>query len=351
MPLSKESRQRLLDAKLFKGELVNFQLFNDYLEEFYEETIDKRTFERDIKSLKTMLADKHDDDSRKMLFYDRNRDSYYYENGFFAFEETALVKGTKLGKLLKYNRNIITDIDRSVRNQIDALIKTFIDDEEIKISWEPVQFINNENGGQENFPILLDHIISAQPIKFEHKNFRTGETKTQHTIPLLLKELDNDFAKGWYMLGQKFKDGDSHKHLEIKNLSLFAIDRIENIVKYRPHINISYEDTFNPNDYFTHAFRGIHRENLSNPEFGPIKVKLEIKADWITEFLIKYPLHTSQILDLKRERKYAEYFIEPAFDLRKFIFSHSEALLVIEPKSLKEGVIDMIKKSSKIYGI
>lgn len=351
MPLSKESRQRLLDAKLFKGDLVNFQLFNDYLEEFYEETIDKRTFERDIKSLKTLLADKHDDDTKKMLYFDRNRDTYYYENGFFAFEETALVKGTKLGKLLKYNRNIITDIDKSVRNQIDALIKGFIDDEEVRIQWEPVEFINSENGGQLNFPILLNHIVSAQPIKFEHKNFRTGKNKPHFVIPLLLKELDNDFAKGWYLLGQKFNDGETKKHVEIKNLSLFAIDRIEDIIKYRPHINTTYEESFNPNDYFTHAFRGIQRENLSNPDFGPVKVKLEITADWIIEFLIKYPLHTTQALHLKGTTKYAEYYIEPAFDLQKFIFSHSEALLVIEPKKLKEGVIDMIKKSSKIYGL
>ena len=198
--LSKESRLRILDAKLFKREKVSFEVFLKFLEREYKLKINERTFERDIKVLKERLADRYDDDDVKILYRDREQETYKYLNGYFAFEETAMIKGTKIGKLLKYNRNFITDIDQSVRNQIDALVKEHVDNEEKKISWNPIEYINKENSGQNNFPELLNHILLNQAIKFTHTNIITKKIKQKHVIPILLKEVDNGFGKLWFML-------------------------------------------------------------------------------------------------------------------------------------------------------
>ena len=60
--LSKESRQRIIDAKIFKGHRVNFKVIEELLSNEHNTSIDIRTFERDIKELKNRIKDLHDVD-------------------------------------------------------------------------------------------------------------------------------------------------------------------------------------------------------------------------------------------------------------------------------------------------
>jgi hypothetical protein len=351
--LSKESRLRILDTRLFKKEKVNYKSFLEHLEREYKLKIDERTFERDIKSLRERLADRYDDDDIKILYRDREHESYKYLNGYFAFEETSFVKGTKLGKLLKYNKNFITDIDKSVRNQIDALVKEYIDTEEIQIQWQPVQYVNIKNSGQENFPALLNHIISKTPLIISHGNikYKNKDKDKKTAVPLLLKELDNGFTKGWYLLAQKFDKNDVSITLDIKKLSLFALDRIGHIEIFKPYLKINNTTDFDPNDYFNYTFKGTSRQNIKYLDYGPVKVKLKICSDWILPYLKDYPIHTSQKIIETKNDVFIELLIEIGLDLQKFLVTHSDSLLVISPEELKDKVIGLLKDGGKVYGL
>jgi hypothetical protein len=351
MPLSKEARQRLLDARLLKGERVNYQIFKQILEDDHDEHIDQRTFERDIKDLKTRIADRNDDDTTKALTYSRALESYVYEKGYFAFEETALIDGTDLGKLLKYNRNFITDMETELNKQIDSLIKEYSDYEDSKISWEPVAYQNKINEGQKLFTRILNYIVQQTPVEIVHQPLGQKAKDPRRYLFLLLKELDNNFAKGWYVLAQKLDDQLSEITLNVNNFNIIALDRIVSMKAFSSRTKINIEKGFDPKDYFKNAIKGLVRNNLNKSFKGhePVTIKLAKNDVWIYQYVKVYKLHPSQILREEKDGIYIDFMIEIDQDLENLIYMYSRELIVIKPTSLKQTIIDRLHIALRNY--
>jgi hypothetical protein len=366
--LSKESRLRILDVKLFNREKVNFETFSKYLEREYKVKIIERTFERDIRELRERLADRYDDDETKILCRDRDQDTYKYLKGYFAFEETALVKGTDLGKLLKYNPNFITDIETELDAQIAAILKEFNSDEDSKISWHPVVYQNKINEGQHNFGQILNYIIQQTPVEVTREPIGTKDKIVKNYILVLLKVIDNNFAKGWYVLAQRLNEGVREIELDVNNLNLIALDRIVKIKPLSYKINISYKENFNPNSYFDHSVKGIMRNNLNKKRKEherlsieelhknrvyrePEKVSLVIldKKNWICNYFEKYPIHPSQFHRKDDKAFYIDLFVEVDMDLENLIYMYSKEIKVIEPLYLKNIIKERLQNALDNY--
>lgn len=351
MPLSKEARQRLLDTKLHKGEQVNYNSFRQYLEDEHDEHLEKRTFERDIKDLKDRIADRNDDDDITPLTYSRELESYVYENGYFAFEETALINGTDLGQLLKYNRNFITDMDTELNKQIATLIKEYNDTEDSKISWEPIAFQNKINEGQKLFTRILNYIVQQTPVEIVHQPLGQKAKEPRRYLFLLLKELDNNFAKGWYVLAQKLEDNLSEITLDVNNFNIIALDRIVSMKAVSSRTKIKIEKGFDPKDYFKNALKGLVRSNLNKQFIGPERVTLKLAGNdvWIYRYLKVYKLHSSQIIREEKDGIYIDFLIEIDQDLENLIYMYSKELIVVTPNTLKQTIKDRLHIALKNY--
>jgi len=368
--LSKESRQRILDAKIYiNKERVNFETFKAFLENEYDTTIIERTFERDIRELKKRIKDLHDDaDKKDILTYDSLIKSYKYKNGYYAFKETPLSIETDLGKLLKYNRNFITDMETELNSQIEGIMKEYSAFEESKISWHPVAYQNKINEGQHNFTKVLNFIVQQIPVEIEYLQLGAIDSTSKNYILVLLKELDNNFAKGWYVLGQRIQDNDKEIILDVDKFNILALDRIVKIKhsKYKP--TIQSDLNFDPKDYFKNTIKGLMRNNLNrynetsikptwgekykaNIYRGPEKVRLKIpnKTNWICKYFEKYPIHTSQKHSTDGHSFYIDLMVEVDLDLENLIFMYSKELIVVEPVYLRKNLIDRLKTALKNY--
>ena len=367
--ISKDSRQRLLDAKIFKGERVNFEMFEAFLHNEYHTTIEDRTFDRDIRELKKRIKDLHDDvDKKDILTYDRRIKSYKYKNGYYAFEETPLVKGTDLGKLLKYNRNFITDMETELNRQIEAIMKEYSDFEESKISWHPVAYQNKINEGQHNFTKVLNFIVQQIPGEIKHQPMGSKNHSIKNYVLVLLKELDNNFAKGWYVLGQRIQENDKEIILAVDKFNLIALDRIVEIKHSKYKLVIKSDLNFDPKDYFKNTIKGLMRNNLNkyietsvkptwgelykeNIYRGPEKVRLKIpdKTNWICKYFEKYPIHASQFHSTDEHSFYIDLIVEVDLDLENLIFMYSKELTVVEPAYLRKNLKDRLKMAIGNY--
>lgn len=349
MKLSKDRRLRLLDEKLYNGIPVKLQEQLDYLYVEYNVEYDIKTMQRDIDALKELLMERYENVDAEILY--KKKGVYRYIKDYCAFDETKKTDRYEFAKLFKFNRIYSTEVHDEISNHIASIVKEYDENEQKVITWHPVSFINKENAGQTNFAPLLNHINLNEPITFTHRNIRTNLTNSHLVVPILLKEVDNGFSKAWFMLGQKFKTSDKEVELHIHKFNIYNVDRIRNIAKYPFPVKIKYPEQFEPNDYFKESYKGTHRNNLSDPNYGPEFVKLKILDNETLEQLKKYPLHTSQKIISKNNNNFVELSVETAYDLQKFILGNSENVVVVHPQTLKEEIKKLLIRANKNYGI
>ena len=185
---------------------------------------------------------------------------------------------------------------------------------------------------------------------------------------VLLKVIDNNFAKGWYVLAQKLEDGVREIELDVDNFNLLALDRI---VKIRPltfKLQATYKKGFNPNNYFEHSVKGIFRKNLNKKKkehehlskeechkldiySAPEKVSLVIpdKNNWICNYFEKYPIHTSQFHRFGEKSFYIDLFVEVDLDLENLIYMYRKEIKVIKPLYLKNIIRERLENALENY--
>ena len=364
--ISKERRLRMLDVEMYKRDGVNLKKFKKYLLDVCQNEIDLRTLQRDIDELKLRIADRYDDDETEFIF--KEKGVYKYKEQCHAFDETAYVDPNDLGQLLKYNPNFITDMEVKLEKKIAQIINEYTDSEDSKISWHPVIYQNKMNEGHKIFTKVLKYINEQIPVEITHQPLGKDVSSPKKYLFLLLKSLDNNFAKGWYVLAQRLKDGVREVELDINNLNLIALDRIVNIKPLSYNVKTTYKNDFNPNNYFEHSVKGLNRKNLnkkrkeherfSNEELHiegvyrePEKVSLVIldKTIWICNYFEKYPIHPTQFHRTDDKSFYIDLFVEVDMDLENLIYMYSKEIKVIEPLYLKNIIKERLQNALGNY--
>jgi predicted DNA-binding transcriptional regulator YafY len=189
---------------------------------------------------------------------------------------------------------------------------------------------NKQLKGMQFFTPLFKSITSKKAIKIKYRSYKS-ENPTEAVIhPYYMKE----YNQRWFL----FALND-----EYKNLSTYALDRIESIekssTKYIPNTAID----------FSHYFDNVVGVSVKMNE--PIQ-KIEI---WVEKEQLPYtlskPIHKSQQLMEQREDGSAVIYIEviPNFELKQLLLSFGDRIEVLSPEPFREEIYARIKNNLQKY--
>jgi hypothetical protein len=208
-------------------------------------------------------------------------------------------------------------------------------------NWPAIELINEgDRSGSEHVKFLVDAIAGKQLIEIVHKGLTaSSKSKSITGLPLLIKEYNNGWYTGWYLLFQEVAE--SLTKISLDKLRIFALDRMEAVGLSRSNLKTRIHPDFQPSDFFKNSL-GLFR-GTSAAE----KITLQVKPDsWIKEYLPKYPIHTSQ---KQIDTHTYELYLEINQDLENFLFSYATELQVIEPIHLRIKLQENLKKALQLY--
>ncbi len=189
---------------------------------------------------------------------------------------------------------------------------------------------NRQLKGMFFFSPLFKHITSKQTIRISYRSYKSGKLIEAVAHPYYLKE----YNKRWFLLA--LND-------EYKNLSIFALDRIETIeratVKYIPNTTID----------FAHYFDHVVGVSINQNE--PVQtVQIWVEKEQLPYTLSK-PIHPSQRMVEKREDGSGVIEIEviPNFELEQTLLAFGERIEVLSPQPLREKILSRIKNNLQKY--
>lgn len=189
---------------------------------------------------------------------------------------------------------------------------------------------NKELKGMLFFTPLFNAITSRKAVKINYHTYRNGKVIKAIIHPYYLKE----YNQRWFLFALNDK---------YKNLSIFALDRIESIekvtTKFIPNTTID----------FTHYFDNVVGVSV-NPDEKIQTVKIWVDKEQLPYTLSK-PIHRSQSVIEEREDGSAVISIEviPNFELMQLLLSFGERIEVLSPEPLREEILGRIKKNIEKY--
>ncbi len=189
---------------------------------------------------------------------------------------------------------------------------------------------NKELKGMAFFTPLFKSITAKESITIKYCSFRNDKVFEGIVYPYYLKE----YNQRWFL----FAMNDSHR-----TLSCFALDRIKAIgkstAKFIPNSIVDFE----------HYFENVIGVTVHLKE-EPQPVVLWTSKEQLPYMLSK-PLHHSQTIIEKREDGSAVISINivPTFELEQLILSFGERVKIFSPVSLRDKILERIKKNMQNY--
>ena len=172
--------------------------------------------------------------------------------------------------------------------------------------------------GMEHFEKLFNSIQNQQVLSIEYKSYRRENSIEMIISPWYLKQFNNR----WFLFGY---------HEELKRISTLAIDRIMSID------TIKYEYTINEESDFESYFDDVIGVTVfDNAEIEKIVLHID-KKRW--PYIRSKPLHHSQTINNNVDLEdYVEISLKVKInnELKALLFSHMDAIKIIEPLSLRE---------------
>jgi hypothetical protein len=186
----------------------------------------------------------------------------------------------------------------------------------------------------------VDAIAGKKCIEISHKGLAaTSKVKTVSGLPLLIKEYNNGWYTGWYLLFQEVKE--IQTRISLDKLRLFALDRIETIRLSQTNHKTRIHPDFQPSDFFKNSlglFRGTGAAE---------RILIRVREDsWIKEYITKYPIHACQ---KSIDTLHFELSLEINEELENFLLRYSTELQVIDPPVLREKVREKLVTALSHY--
>ena len=189
---------------------------------------------------------------------------------------------------------------------------------------------NKELKGMSFFTPLFKAITEKKAIKIKYHTYRSDRGIDGVIHPYYLKE----YNQRWFL----FALND-----EYKDLSIYALDRIEAVkkssAKFIPNTDID----------FSHYFDNVIGVSVKLDE-SPQIVKIWVDREQLPYTLSK-PLHKSQTVIEENEDGSAIIAIEviPNFELEQLLLSFGERFEILSPPSLRDRISARIKKNLEKY--
>jgi len=268
------------------------------------------------------------------IAYNAQERGYYYEDPDYTIQNISL--NDEDLNAIRFAANTLQQFrDMPIFSQFGSAIDKITD--RLKISPDVqdaaigkyVQFEQAPKvGGTEFLAPLLEAIKSRRSVAFNYLKFSNDEEKTYRIDPYLLKEYRNR----WYVIGYSQKRSD---------FLTFGLDRLSGLEVSSEKFEIVKE--FDPDRFFRHSI-GI-TEGGKQPEeiilhFSPVQGK----------YVLTSPLHHSQKLVEQTDKGITiSLYALITFELVQQLLSFGSSVEVKKPDSLRERLIEELKKSISNY--
>ena len=269
------------------------------------------------------------------IVYSKRERGYYYSEDTYSLEDVPLTE--KDISAIKAASTILQQFkSTSLFGQYQFAISKILDraalskdqstnsDEEV-IQFEALPTVR----GNENLEPLLESIKAKKAIQFNYYNFIKNEHSVRRVQPYLLKEYRNR----WYLIGKS----------ELKQkIITFGLDRISDIITLEQSFIV--DKSFSPENFFKHSI-GI-------TVYDQLPQKVVIETDGVlAKYLESQPLHHSQEFErlTNAGRHVFSFFLLPTYELKMQLLGFGKDVKVLEPKELKDEIIENTKEIIKQY--
>jgi hypothetical protein len=341
--------------------IVNYDNVSEHLLEVYDlDKYSKRSFLRDIQGLKVAIGQRYptlEDELGPLLKHNRVKDRYsYVRDDISAFPSLSERELGQIASIIEFNKHLFTDrTGEGVVNKLRAIsLENSLTEYNELISWPSIQLIKDgERSGSDHLQRLIECISGKKIIQLHHKGLTSkSQSKTLKGLPIMIKEYNNGWYTGWYLLFHEAKETETVIQPNIQGLRLLALDRIESIIEIKNTKKVIIPSGFDPTEYFKNSF-GIVRDNISNPSLKHEKIVLKLEpGNWIYKYFEKYPIHFSQVIQTDSDNENAQlltFEIEINEELKSFILKYTDQMTVLEPVELRETIANKLKNSVVRY--
>jgi predicted DNA-binding transcriptional regulator YafY len=291
-----------------------------------------------------------------LKFSKYDKQYYYVRDDISAFPSLSERELTQIASIIEFNKHLFTDgAGQGLVNKLKAIsLENSLTEYNEILPWPAIQLIKDgERSGSEQLKKLIECISGKKTIQFQHRGLsKTSKSKTMIGLPLMIKEYNNGWYTGWYLLFHETTGTETEIEPKINGLRLLALDRIESVIatKFSPRVKL--DPSFNTPDYFKYSF-GIIRNNLGNPALQQERITIKLEAgNWINSYLEKYPLHFTQKIQIDNEdtrEGILELEIEINQEFESFILKYTDQLSVIQPLTFKNKLHDKLRTALKNY--
>lgn len=266
--------------------------------------------------------------------YHKSYKGYYYKDPNFSISKIPLHQDDLYALefaagMLRQFRDfpILRQFDTTIHRLLEAVqISRNLYGEEISNIIQVERSASSK--GNNYLEFFLQCILDRKEVQFNYFNYSKGRS-SQHTLhPYLVREYRNR----WYVTGY------SPTHSAILT---FGLDRISETKTQGKSFRII--DSFNGKKFFHHSF-GITVNDL-------IPQKIELSFTPVEGHYIKaQPLHHTQkvVKDTAKECRISIHVIL-SHELKMQLLSYGDSVKIIKPLSLREEVLETIRKALKQY--
>ncbi|MEY2793076.1 MAG: hypothetical protein RJA76_1068 [Bacteroidota bacterium] len=331
----------LNNCLLKKSFEVNFERFSGYLKEYYDvENYAERTFNRDIRELKNRLMMRFphlENEYGDLIKYARSGNYYYLVrsdiSAFPGFSEKELYQ---IANSIEQNKHLFTDgLGKGILQKLSAIgLENRLSRYHQDVQWPVLQLIKDgERSGGHWLEPLLEKIYRKQVIVLEHKGLKNTSVKKKiKALPLLIKEYNNGWYTGWYLLFYPILGDQKFIRPQVEELWCFALDRLVGISDVKEEYQIRISENFNPTSYFDHIL-GIYRSDKNHQKLQDIKIRIPLTS-WLINYVEKYPIHKSQVIvQNENDHMILHLRMEINIELENFFRRYQSEMEILEPKN------------------
>lgn len=338
---AKERVKELNELFLRKTFTVTYAHVAGYFKDVWDEVgYGERTFNRDIRELKEKLKERYpslEDTKGELIRYSRANQQYrYIRDDISAFPSFSEKELNQIASIIEFNKHLFTEgTGNGIVNKLRAIsLENNLAQFHEVLPWSAIQLIKEgERSGSDQLKTLLACIYAKKLIAITHKGLEAeGPASVKRGLPLMIKEYNNGWYTGWYLLFYRVEEMTGLIRPRLEDCWIYALDRIESIQELGP-AKIRIPMGFNPADFFkdvlgifrnTHGAAPIQKERLL--------LKISPEASWLGQYIKKYPIHESQVMDGLSVGLHMEINQE----LEGFLMRFANEIQVLEPAVLRD---------------
>jgi len=340
---------------LQKSFQVNHTSVSAHLNEHFDiANYAERSFSRDLKELKELLQIRYPqlhDASGELIKFSRAQNRFYLiRDDISAFPSISDKELSQIASTIEQNKHLFSGgAGEGLVNKLRAIaLENSMSRHHEMLGWSAMELVKDgERSGAEWMSIILENIYAKRVVSFTHRGL-TAHSKQKQILglPVLLKEYNNGWYTGWYVLFQPFEKAEVQLKLDIDKLQLFALDRIVQIspVQEQPRVRIHPE--FRPADYFKNCLGLFRSKSLQTQT---IQCKLA-KDSWMLNYIEKYPIHASQQINPENESSVQiQLKLEIDQEVENFFLRFAQEIRVVEPQTLVAQIKSGLERGKANY--